>query len=123
MKKLILIFILFIPINIFAWPDKFDKQDILFQSSIFIMTQIDLMETIYTLNSNPNVIESNPFLNARPSQKELILFSYGMFIGHTVITYFIPKKYNLRTIWQSITIGSKGATIYKNFTIMTSLRF
>jgi hypothetical protein len=81
------------------------------------------METIYTLNSNPNVIESNPFLNARPSQKELILFSYGMFIGHTVITYFIPKKYNLRTIWQSITIGSKGATIYKNFTIMTSLRF
>jgi len=114
MKKLILIIVfLCVGVEGFGWkPDKWTMQDNILQGSLITLNYIDTLQTFYFLSKGKK--ESNPILGIKPSRKRIYLYDFITMSLHASIAYALPKKYNLRTIWQSIYIGVVSKTIYSN---------
>ena len=122
MKKLIILLIiilgLIVPAKSFAWFDKWTTEDTILQAGFIGLMIIDWGQTNW-ISDHPVIIEyygemnslkrkiyheeSNLILGKHPSKKKIATYFSSCIIGHTAISYILPKLY--RNLWQCVGIG------------------
>lgn len=126
MRTIILIIILFISYPIFAESnDKWITEDTVLQTMFLGTLFIDAWQTytfLYTGDYRERgYYEKNPILGKYPSKKRFFSYWSACAIGHTIISYILPKPY--RAFWQFIWIGIESNYIYHNYKLGVRLNF
>jgi hypothetical protein len=118
MKKLLIIFLLLIPITSYSkWTKQDTHRELIWQSFHII----DWGQTL-DISKNPDkYYEMNPILGKHPSVSDVNLWAVGASTFHFGLSYIMPKEY--RKIFQWTTIGFKGYTIYNNHKINLKVNF
>lgn len=113
MKKLIIIFILLLPIQSFAgdWSTSDTAREIVWQS----LHYVDWQQTL-TIAKNPlQYNETNPILGRHPSVDDVRTYMAITAFLHLGISYALPEKY--RDGWQWLTIGMTGSAVARNYNV------
>jgi hypothetical protein len=116
MKKIMMILVLLmVASGGYAWEhDPWTIQDTVLQSVFVAFLTIDVLQTYTFLYTSDNPCkEGNPILDEHPSKKKFFAYNSICLIGHTFITYLLPKSF--RTIWQSIFITTELSCISYNY--------
>ena len=124
MRYLIIILLLLaaIPAKSYAWFDKPTVEDYILQTGFITVTSIDWMQTRF-IATNENYDENNLILGYNPSLKKVNLYFISSIILHTSISFILPKKYYLRSAWQSIWIGIETKCTVQNYDIGIKFKF
>lgn len=126
MQKIILILFLFISYPVFAeYNDKWIAEDTILQTAFLGTLTIDTWQTytfLYTEDHREQGrYEENPILGKYPSKKRFFSYWSACAIGHTLISYYLPKPY--RNFWQLIWIGVESNYIYHNYQAGVRINF
>lgn len=125
MKKIIIICLLLIPVNLMAFDFKsnaktWDFQDTVLQSTFLFFTTIDWLQSRSMIDQG--YIEGNPiFKNDKPSKLQFDLMIPAGMILHTGISVALPKRY--RTAWQCVWIGIEAYASAYNHRIGIKITF
>jgi len=122
MKKLlsILIVVFFLSVAPAYCGDEWTMEDTEFQVAVLAIKTIDWLQT-KEIARNPDYYEINPILGKHPSQNEVDLYFACSAIGHTVVAYYLPKKY--RRIWQYVFIGISTGLVCHNYNAGIRINF
>ena len=100
-KKFIIIFLLLISTNVFAF-DKWSDKDINLQRVDTVLHIADWLQT-REIATNDDYYETNKILGKYPSMSEVNLYFFSTLLLKIGITHILPSEY--RTYWQAGTIG------------------
>jgi hypothetical protein len=124
MKKVILVLMMIAIVSPgFAYQvDPWTTQDTVLQLTAVSTIMIDAWQT-WTFLHHPNFpgqSETNPFLGTHPSNKRFFTYWGTCVIGHSIISYILPKP--LRGFWQFFWIGAELKTIHWNYQVGVRLK-
>lgn len=111
------LFLLACPCQAAEWT----KKDTAYQVTYSILHVIDWGQTLDISKSPNKWRETNPILGRHPKQSTVNLYFASTLVGHTVVSYLLPKDW--RRTWQMMWIGIEGAMVYKNFSIGLKVNF
>ena len=114
MKTLILIILLLIPIQVDAF-DEWTKKDTNYQLTYAVFHIVDWGQTRTIAKNSNKYSELNPILGKHPSIGKVNTYFLTTLVGHTAISYMLPKKY--RRYWQVVWIGLEAGTVAHNYSV------
>ena len=116
---LVLLFIclMVIPVNASDW----NKTDTAFQIVYTTLHFIDWWQTLDIARNPDKWSETNPILGDHPSVGRVNAYFTLTLIGHTAISYILPKDY--RRIWQVVWIGIEAGYVVHNYRAGIRIRF
>jgi hypothetical protein len=82
---------------------------------------IDWGQTLEIARNPEDYREYNPVLGKHPSVENVNLYMLSGAIGHSIVSYVLPKK--ARMYWQYITIGLSGACVINNASMGIRIKF
>lgn len=120
MKYLLTLLVLLILSSTSYATDVWTKKDTTYQAICLTLKAVDWLQT-KEIARNPNYYELNPILGKYPSQNEVDLYFASTAIAHTIIAYYLPKKY--RRIWQCVFIGIQAGCVGHNINAGINIHF
>lgn len=114
MKTLLIIIMLLIPVQSFAF-DEWSKTDIALEAVYTTLHVIDWGQTLNIADNPYRYYETNPILGKCPSRSDVNVYMASSLVLHTIVTAVLPKEY--RPWFQAVTIGIEGAMLINNFNL------
>jgi len=122
MKKIIIAAMMVLGIvgNAFAYtPDPWAVEDTILQGTFLGVMFVDCWQTydfLYKdnrIDEDSTYCESNPILGKYPSKQKVFTCWALAAVGHTTISYLLPKP--IRNIWQGCWIAIEGDAVHHNY--------
>ena len=91
----------------------FNKQDWIMQSTFVFVTCLDWAYTKQFRSEG--IYELNPILGSEPTQEEVDTYMFTGIVAHTLVSYFLPKKY--RPYWMGSFIITEVWAVNQSYRI------
>ena len=111
--KVLLLSICIIFLNFSVVNAEWTATDTAFQLAYTTLHVVDWGQTLDIAKNPDKWHETNPILGKHPSIGRVNTYFITTLIGHTFISYILPKNY--RRIWQCVWIGIEGGYVAHNY--------